>query len=163
MEHLLIPLELRQDETRESPGMLSGVLMTYGTKANDRPETFEPDALHWPESGILIREQHNRQAPIVKVVPYVEGREVRINAPLLNNTRGRDIAESMKGPNPIFTGLSVEFRAEKESRRGGLRVISRALLGGAGLVDTPSYLESTVEVREGLVIAGRPDVSTLWL
>ena len=138
--------------------------MTYGTRANDRPETFEPGSLYWPaESGILIREQHNRQAPIVKVVPYVEGREVRINAPLLNNTRGRDIAEAMRGPNPIFTGLSVEFRAERESRRGGLRVISRALLGGAGLVDTPSYLESTVEVREGLVIAGRPDVSTLWL
>ena len=163
MEHLLIPLEYRQDETRESPGLLAGVLMTYGTKANDRPEMFEQDALHWPAEGILIREQHNRQAPIVKVVPYLEGREVRINAPLLNNTRGRDVAEAMRGPNPIFTGLSVEFRAEKESRRGGLRVITRALLGGAGLVDTPSYLESVVEVREGLVIAGRPEVATLWL
>ena len=30
MENLLIPLEYRQDETRESPGLLSGVLMTYG-------------------------------------------------------------------------------------------------------------------------------------
>ena len=163
MEHLLIPLEFRQDETRESPGLLSGILMLYGTKANDRAEMFEQDALHWPESGILIREQHNRQAPIVRALPYVDGRQLRINAPLLNNTRGRDVAESMKGPNPLFTGLSVEFRAEKEIRRGGLRVITRALLGGAGLVDTPSYLESTVEVREGLVIAGRPGVATLWL
>ena len=38
MESLLIPLEYRQDETRESPGTLAGVLMTYGTKAKDRPE-----------------------------------------------------------------------------------------------------------------------------
>ena len=36
MENLLIPLEYRQDETRESPGTLAGVLMTYGTKAKDR-------------------------------------------------------------------------------------------------------------------------------
>ena len=148
MEQLLIPLEYRQDETRESPGLLSGILMLYGTKANDRPELFEQDAFHWPESGILIREQHNRQAPIVRAVPFLEGRELRINAPLLNNTRGRDVAESMKGPHPVYTGLSVEFRAEKETRRGGLRVISRAFLGGAGLVDTPSYLESVVEVRQ---------------
>ena len=87
MEHLLIPMEFRQDESRESPGLLAGVLMTYGTKAADRPEMFLQDSLHWPAEGILIREQHNRQAPIVKVVPYVEGREVRINAPLLNDTR----------------------------------------------------------------------------
>ena len=41
MESLLIPLEYRQDESRESPGTLAGVLMTYGTKAKDRPEMFE--------------------------------------------------------------------------------------------------------------------------
>ena len=147
MESLLIPLELRQDETRGSPGLLSGVLMTYGTRASDRPEMFEMGALHWPETGIVIREQHNRQAPILRAIPYLEGRELRINAPLLNTSRGRDIAESMKGPNPLFTGLSVEFQAEKESQQGGLRVISRAYLGGAGLVDSPSYKGSTAEVR----------------
>ena len=147
MENLLIPLEYRQDETRESPGMLSGVLMHYGTKARDRPEMFEMNSLHWDPSGIIIREQHNRQAPILRAVPYLEGRELRINSPLLNTTRGRDISEAMKGPNPLFSGLSVEFQAEKESRRGGVRVITSALLGGAALVDSPSYKDSLVEVR----------------
>ena len=153
MESLLIPLEYRQDESRESPGTLAGVLMTYGTKAKDRPEMFEMNALHWDPSGIVIREQHNRQAPILRAIPYLEGQELRINAPLLNTTRGRDIAEAMKGPNPLFSGLSVEFRAEKETRRGGLRVISSAYLGGAGLVDSPSYKDSKVEIREELVMA----------
>ena len=147
MENLLIPLEYRQDETRNSPGILSGILMHYGTTAKDRPEMFEMNAFHWDASGIIVREQHNRQAPILRAIPYMEGRELRINAPLLNTTRGRDIAEAMKGPNPLFSGLSVEFQAEKESRRNGLRVITSALLGGAGLVDSPSYRDSLVEIR----------------
>ena len=156
-EQLLIPLEFRQDETRESPGFLSGVLMTYGTRASDRPELFEQGAFYWPDNGIVIRRQHDRQNPIIRVQPYVEGRELKVAGPLLNDTMGRDIAVAMQGPNPLYSGLSVEFRAEKETRRGGLRVVQRALLGGAGLVDSPSYKGSTVEVREesGLFVARR--------
>ena len=40
-------IEFRQDESRQSPGRLSGILVPYGVKANDRPELFEPDSLHW--------------------------------------------------------------------------------------------------------------------
>ena len=162
MEHLLIPLEYRQDETRESPGFLSGVLMTYGTRAHDRPEMFEDGAFHWPDAGIVIRKQHDRQSPIIRVTPYVEDRQLKVSGPLLPDTMGRDIAAAMKGPNPLYTGLSVEFRAERETRRNGIRVVQRALLGGAGLVDSPSYTDSTVEVREesGIIL---PGVATLWL
>ena len=156
-EYLVIPFEYRADETRESPGMLAGVLMTYGERANDRPEMFEDGAFYWPDTGIVIREQHNRQAPIVRAVPYMEGRELRIDAPLPNTTRGRDAATAMQGEHPLYTGLSVEFKAERETRRGGLRVVQRAFLGGAGLVDSPSYKGSTVEIREesGLSVARR--------
>ena len=147
-EHLLIPLEYRADESNMSPGMLSGVLMTYGEPSNDRPEIFESGALYWPSEGIVIRRQHDRQSPIIRVQPYMEGRELKVSGPLLNDTMGRDIAAAMKGDNPLYTGLSVEFKAERETRRGGLRVVQRALLGGAGLVDSPSYKGSTVEVRE---------------
>ena len=162
MEHLLIPLEYRQDESRESPGLLAGVLMTYGERANDRPEMFEMNAFHWDTAGIVIRRQHDRTQPIIRAVPYLEGRELIINAPLLNDTMGRDIAEAMKGPNPIYTGLSVEFRAEKETRRNGIRVISSAFLGGAGLVDKPAYKDSKVEIREGLATL-EPRGVFLWL
>ena len=162
MEYLLFPLELRQDETRESPGLLAGVLMTYGERANDRPEMFEMGAFHWDTEGILIRRQHDRTQPIIRAFPYMEGRELRINAPLLNDTMGRDIAAAMQGPHPLYTGLSVEFHAEKESRRNGLRVISSAYLGGAGLVDKPSYKDSKVEIREELVTLA-PRGVFVWL
>ena len=45
------------------------------------------------------------------------------------------------------TGLSVEFRAERERSEGGLRVIERAELTGIGIVKAPSYTQSQVEAR----------------
>ena len=155
MENLIVPLEFRADETRQSPGLLAGVLMAYGSRASDRPEMFELGAFHWRDNGIIMREQHNREAPIVRAIPYLEGQELRIEIPLPNTTRGRDAATNMRGENPLYGGLSVEFAAEKETRRDGLRVITRAFLDGASLVDNPSYLTSTVEVRKSLTVNPR--------
>ena len=143
----LLTCEIRysEDETRESPGRLSGTLITYEVRAADRPEIFRRGALRWPESGVLVREMHVRDRPLVKVIPYLDGDAVKIDTPLPNTTRGRDASEGIRAG--IYGGLSVEFHAEDEGRRGPLREIRRALLGGAGLVDSPAYSGSTVEVR----------------
>ena len=142
-----IDVELRfaEDESRQSPGILTGTLMTYETRASDRPEMFEQDSLEWAADGIVIYEQHNPHAPILRAIPFVEGREVKINAPFPNTTRGRDAAENLR--EGVLKGMSVEFKAIQQSFKTGVRSISKAMLRGAGLVVNPAYTDSVAEVR----------------
>ena len=141
-------IEYRQDESRQSPGRIFGILLPFGVKANDRPELFEPGSMYWPDEGIVLREMHRRDSPILKLLPFLSGSELRVDAQLPDTQRARDIATNMKGDLPLYTGLSVEFRPEKETRRGNLRIIQKAELTGAGLVDFGAYREAVVEVRQ---------------
>ena len=74
------------------------------------------------------------------------GDQVVLDAPLPDTTAGRDAAAEIRSG--LLPGLSVEFRATRERMAGGVRRIRSALLTGAGLVDSPSYSGSTVEVRQ---------------
>lgn len=155
MPNLLCEVRFQEDETRATPGRLTGVLMTYGERASDRPEMFDPGALYFPPNGLLVNEQHNRQAPILRASPTVDGKTVLIDSPFPDTARGRDAATNLR--EGVLTGLSVEFFPEKETTRGGLRVIQRAFVPRAGLVDAPSYTGSTAEVRD------RQDIINLLL
>ena len=128
MSEIRCSIELRADESRQSPGRIVGTLITYEQRASDRAEVFADGALRWGESGVVLNEQHNRQAPIMRFVPTVEGREVRIDAALPDTTRGRDVATMIR--NGTMTGLSVEFRAEDEGNRAGVREIRKARFVG---------------------------------
>ena len=139
-------IELRADDTRQSPGRIVGTLIIYGQRASDRAELFSLGALTWPDGGIILNEQHNRQAPIMRFTPEVVGADVRIDAPLPDTSRGRDAATMVR--NGTMTGLSIEFRAQDEGQRGGAREVRRALLLGAALVDSGSYA-GRLEVRAG--------------
>ena len=144
-EYRAIEIRLADDPDRTGPGLLEGVLMAYETRASDRAEVFEKGALYWPDDGVVLREQHNRSAPIVRFVPEVEDLQVRVSIPLPDSQRGRDAALGVK--NGTYRGLSVEFRAERDLQLDGVRRIKKAQLLGAGLVDDPSYLACSVEVR----------------
>ena len=159
MYEIRCAIELRVDDTRQSPGRIVGSLLTYGQRARDRAEVFAPGALHWPDGGIILNEQHNRQAPILRFKPELVGSEVRIDAPLPDTQRGRDAATMVR--NGTMTGLSIEFRSENEGRSSGVREIRRAFLGAAALVDSPSY-PTSVEVR-GRGLGAPVTVATLWL
>ena len=148
-------IELRADDSRASPGRVVGTLLTYGQRAADRAELFRPDSLTWPDGGVILREQHNRQAPILRFTPKLEGTKLTIDALLPDTSRGRDAAVSIR--EGLLTGLSVEFVSQSEHRRGGVREIARAQLVGAGLVDDPSYASSSVSLR------WKADRRRLWL
>ena len=145
LEHREIEIRLSEDLDRSGPGLLQGTLLTYGERASDRPEVFAEGALYWPEGGVVLREQHNRRAPIVRFIPTVEGREVRLSVALPDTQRGRDAAVMVR--NGTFRGLSIEFSSEQEQQVSGVRQIRRARLAGAGLVDDPSYSASSVSIR----------------
>ena len=103
MDEIRCSIEFRADESRQSPGRIVGVLLSYGEQALDRAEKFEAGSLHWPDGGIVLNEQHNRQAPIMRFTPEVVGKEVRIDAPLPDTQRGRDAATMVR--NGTFQGL----------------------------------------------------------
>ena len=146
METLDFEIRDETDTTNQSPGRLTGTLLTYETRASDRAELFTTGALHWPDGGIIINQQHDRARPIVRALPFESKGSVMIDVALPNTSAGRDAAENVR--QGVLTGLSVEFKSEQEGKRGPLREIRRALLGAAGLVDTASYKGSTVEVRD---------------
>ena len=159
-EEIRMEIEVRADENRLSPGRLVGVLMAYGTKARDRAEIFEPGSLSWPESGIVINRQHQRTSPVMRATPVVDGNTVKIDARLPDTSAGRDAAAEIRSG--LFRGLSVEFRAVRQTIVGGVRRITSAVLSGAAIVDSPSYAGSAVEVR-GKISGTRPTEATLWL
>ena len=51
MREIRCTIEHRADESRLSPGRLTGTLITYETRAADRPELFAAGSLYWPDDG----------------------------------------------------------------------------------------------------------------
>ena len=122
---------------------------------------FLEGALRWPELGFNINEQHNRQSPIVRAVPFLDGKAIRIDAKV-PDTATRYGMRLPTSARVSYTGLSIEFGAEQEEYRQGLRIIKRGILGAAALVDRASYGGSVVEVRSRLAIPANRS-AYLWL
>ena len=145
MDEIRCAIEFREDESRKSPGRLIGTILNYEERAQDRGELFEKGALTWPGDGVVLNRQHQRGEAIMRIVPEVRDSAVVIDVALPDTAAGRDTAAEIRSG--LFRGLSVEFRAIKQSYQNGVRRIAEAVLGGVGLVDSGSYAGSTVEVR----------------
>ena len=160
MDEIRMKIEVREDEARLGPGRLVGTIMRYGERASDRAEMFLPGSLKWDADGIVVNRMHTRKSPVMRVMPIVEGNEVRIDAALPDTTAGRDASAEIRSG--LFKGMSIEFRATAQSIVGGVRRITEAVLSGAAIVDSPSYAGASVEVRSKGG-GNRPDARTMWL
>ena len=136
-------------EIRVEGRRLTGTVMRYGEVSPSHRERFEPgslrmaDAVHldlnhdreravaWhPGGGLELRDEGGALVLSAEVPPIPAG--------------DRALEEIRTGK---ATGLSVEFRAVKETRSDGVRVIEDAILSGVGLVAQPSYTGSRIEAR----------------
>ena len=140
-----VEIRLEEDNERRGVGLLRGTLLTYNEVASDRAEMFLPGALSWPENGVVINIQHDRQQPVTRVIPEVRDNQVVVDAVLPDTQRARDLKTLIV--NGTLTGMSVEFRARIEDQVNGIRRISSADLVRAAVVDQASYAGSGVEAR----------------
>ena len=149
MDNLLFyaAIQYAEDTTRESPGHIRGVLVTYGEQAKDRPDVYEAGSLGWPDRGIVLNEMHDRQQLIKRFSPYLDGAELRVDFPLPATQRGRDAAQMIK--DQTYTGLSIEVARASivATYRAGVRHITRGTLVAAALVDESAFLGSVVDVH----------------
>ena len=153
MDNLLCEVRFVDDSTRQTPGTLSGTLLTYGQRARFKPEIVERGALYWDGDNLPVNRMHQRGEIFARFAPIVDGDTIRIETPLPNTTRARDAATDVR--DGVLTGLSVEMLRSSIVARyvNGVRHITKAQLVGAGLVDLAEY-DTTVDVRhaDGLAV-----------
>ena len=131
-------------EFRVAGRTLSGVVMRYGDTSPEYRERFVPGAFS-PIDGVSLNIQHDQRLRVLDPGAFIltdTMRELRIRAELPAGSAALSLVQ--RG---ALNGYSVEFHARAERREAGVRVIERAVLVGIGLVDQPSYPQSTAEVR----------------
>ena len=144
MERRAFGTELRAEGRR-----LSGVVLAYGDVSPSHRERFEPGALRLGEA-VPLNLHHDRERAVAwhpggGLEIRQDGKALSMVATLPPIPAADRALEEVKTGRA--TGLSVEFRAVKESRASGLRVIQDAVLSGIAIVRAPSYEQSYVEAR----------------
>ena len=136
-------------ELRAEGRKLSGIVMKFGDVSASHREKFLPGSIRLAEV-VHVDLDHNPEvavafAPGGGLELQQDKDALRMVAELLPvPASDRALAEVRAGK----SGLSVEFRALKESRDGEIRVIEEAVLTGIGIVRNPSYAGSRVEARK---------------
>ena len=157
LERTIRPLELRAEGRR-----LEGTILKYGEISPNHQERFLPGAFSLdPGTTRWLDYRHDR----TRVLAHTGGGglilrdspdslllEAELPALPLSERALDEIASG------ALQGLSIEFRAESESREGNIRVVEKADLAGIGLVASPSYPNSRVETRA----AGTLTTSIPW-
>ena len=100
---------------------------------------------------VILNRQHQRGEPLARTggggLELRDGPEALEVVATLPETRAADDVLTLVR-NRVMRGLSLEFRALEVVRENGVLVVTRARLGGIGVVDMPFYPQSTVATRE---------------
>ena len=147
-------LRFERGDAYDGPGRLSGVLVRYGDEAvinsGGRRERFEARSI-FLSPNISLNREHRPESIVVAAL----GRNLRLNdgpddlrveVELPNTAAGREAATDVRSG--ALRGFSSEFRALEETDERGVRVIRSAVLQALGLVASPAYRDSTVEIRK---------------
>ena len=145
MTEVRCAIEIREDDSRTSPGRLTGTLIQTGRVAGDRREVFTPGSIRWPANGIRLLAEH-RGRMVGRFEPIVDGSEIRIDYPLPDTALGREVAAEVRAGRKA--GMSVEFYSTDEAQVQGVREVRGALVDAAAVVESPAYQQARVEVRE---------------
>ena len=140
-----VPVECREDDTREGSGRITGVILELGRVAGDRQELFTPGAPVFPSTGVTLSRGHHGDA-VMTFDPIVDGSEIRIDARLPDTQLGRQVATEIRSG--ARSALSVEFVSLDEARVQGVRELRSALISATALVPSGSYNQARAEVRQ---------------
>ena len=149
-------MEIRYLELRATEGgrILQGVALPYNSIGQGPygRERFEPMAFS-PIGDVILNRQHSRAAPLARTggggLEITDSSEaLNIRAVLPSTQDASDTLELVRSG--VLRGLSIEFKALQERRESNVRVVSKALLSGIGVVDRPAYKSASVEARARL-------------
>ena len=146
-------IRFERGDSYSGPGVLSGVILTYGDEAiitrEGKRERFAARSVYLSPS-ISLNLQHDQERILIdslgdslRVNDTPEALRVRVELPA--TPLGRSAAIEVRAGSLL--GFSAEFDALAEHEDHGVRIIDRAILQRLGLVDSPAYPRSTVEIR----------------
>ena len=142
--------EKRFAEFRATPDGVAGTLIRWGDVAEigEFTERFAAGSIDH-RGDLIVNLQHDRGKPVARTGAGLElrstdaGIEAAITWP--ETAPAREAKELVEAR--IVRGLSMEFRADKETWKGRERLVTNARLLGLALVDRPAYPGSTIAQR----------------
>ena len=149
--------ELRFNEEKRE---VTGTLLRYGDVAELPWGKERIEAGAFGDIGdAILNVMHRRDRPVARTrseegagrLELIDSQEkLELKAVLSDTTDSRDAIQLIK--DRVLRGLSIEFwaegwRYEKEADGGRIEVVTEAELFGAGIVDSPAYPQSTLDVR----------------
>ena len=148
-------MRYRSAESLEADGALRlrGVAVRYGEVAGPPQlpfrERIEAGAFA-PLGDVHLDVQHRRDRLLARTggggLMLIDSPEaLRFEAELPDTSEARDAVTLVR--RGILRGASIEFASLQERVVNGVVSVSRARLGGLGVVDAPAYLGSVIEAR----------------